>query len=45
MSGELPELIGVCDRICVLSGGRVAGFLDVPGATQEEIMKLAAKYV
>ncbi len=45
VSGELPEIIGVCDRICVLSGGRVAGELDANNATQEEIMRLAAKYV
>lgn len=45
VSGELPELLGVCDRICVMSGGRVAGFLDASTATQEEIMALAAKYV
>ena len=45
VSGELPEIIGVCDRICVMSGGRVAGFLDASTATQEEIMALAAKYV
>ena len=45
VSGELPEIIGVCDRICVLSGGRVAGELNAKNATQEEIMTLAAKYV
>ena len=45
VSGELPELIGVCDRICVLSGGRIAGEVDAKSTTQEEIMALAAKYV
>lgn len=45
VSGELPELIGVCDRICVLSGGRIAGEVDAKNTTQEEIMALAAKYV
>ena len=42
---ELPELLGVCDRIVVMSGGRVAGEVDARSTTQEEIMTLAAKYV
>ena len=45
VSGELPELLGVCDRICVMSGGRLVGELDAATATQEEIMALAAKNV
>lgn len=45
VSGELPEMLGVCDRICVMSGGRLAGELYAENATQEEIMALAAKYV
>ena len=45
VSGEMPELLGLCDRILVLSGGRLAGELDRSGATQEKIMTLAAKYV
>ncbi len=43
-SSEMPELLGVCDRIIVMSGGRIAGELP-PDTTQEEIMALAAKYV
>ena len=45
VSGELPEILGVCDRIYVMSGGRIAGELDAKTATQEQIMELAAKYV
>ncbi len=45
VSGEMPELLGVCDRILVMSGGRLAGEVDAATATQEEIMTLAAKYV
>lgn len=45
VSSEMPELLGVCDRIIVMSGGRLAGEVDASGATQEEIMALAAKYV
>ena len=43
VSGELPELIGVCDRICVMSGGRLVGEVDAKNTTQEEIMRLAAQ--
>ena len=45
VSSEMPELLGVCDRIVVMSGGRVAGEVDAGNTSQEEIMTLAAKYV
>ncbi len=45
VSGELPELLGVCDRICVMSGGIIAGTVDAKNTTQEEIMALAAANV
>jgi methyl-galactoside transport system ATP-binding protein len=45
ISSELPELLGVCDRIYVMSGGRIAGEVKAKSATQEEIMSLAAKFV
>ena len=49
VSSEMPELIGICDRILVMSNGRLAGTVDIRnregGNIQEEIMKLAAKYV
>lgn len=44
VSSEMPELLGVCDRILVMSGGRLAGEVDAKTTTQEEIMTLAAKY-
>ena len=44
VSSEMPELLGVCDRIIVMSGGRIAGELDAVSATQEKIMELAAKF-
>lgn len=48
-SSEMPELLGICDRILVLSGGYVTGEYDLRGhpelATQENIMRDAAKYV
>ncbi len=44
VSSEMPELLGLCDRIMVLSAGKLAGIVD-SSATQEEIMSLATKYV
>jgi len=44
VSSEMPELLGICDRIAVMSGGRIAGELNAAVATQEEIMTLATKY-
>ena len=45
VSSEMPELLGVCDRIIVMSGGQVAGKVDAQNTSQEEILTLAAKYV
>ncbi len=45
VSSEMPELLGVCDRILVMSGGRLAGEVIPSETSQEEIMTLAAKYV
>ncbi|MFW6033612.1 MAG: sugar ABC transporter ATP-binding protein [bacterium] len=40
-SSDLQELLGLCDRIVVLSEGRVAGILDRAEATEESIALLA----
>ena len=48
VSSEMPELLGVCDRIIVMSGGRLAGEVVLDGKdgnVQENIMSLATKYV
>jgi methyl-galactoside transport system ATP-binding protein len=45
VSSEMPELLGVCDRIRVMSNGRLAGEVDAKTTSQEEILTLAAKYV
>ncbi len=45
VSSEMPELIGICDRILVMSNGRVAGVDDTDKLSQEDIMTLAAKYI
>lgn len=42
ISSELPEIIGMCDRVLVMKSGRVTGEItDVPHTTQEKIMALA----
>lgn len=42
VSSELPELLGICDRIIVMRRGRIAGEItDVPLANQEDVMALA----
>ncbi|HPG87262.1 MAG TPA: sugar ABC transporter ATP-binding protein, partial [Spirochaetales bacterium] len=44
ISSEMPELIGMSDRIMVMCAGRKTGELDGKTATQEEIMRLAALF-
>ena len=38
ISSEMPELLGMCDRIYVMSEGRLAGEFTAEEATQERIM-------
>jgi len=45
ISSELPELLGICHRIYVMSGGEVTGEVQADTATQEEIMAFAAQNV
>ncbi|MFZ3589701.1 galactose/methyl galactoside ABC transporter ATP-binding protein MglA [Bacillus sp. DJP31] len=44
ISSEMPELLGISDRILVMSNGRVAGLVHTSSTSQEEIMRLAALY-
>ena len=41
VSSELPEVLGMSDRVMVIHEGRVAGILDRSDATPESIMTLA----
>ncbi|CAM3899688.1 galactose/methyl galactoside ABC transporter ATP-binding protein MglA [Avibacterium endocarditidis] len=45
ISSEMPELLGVTDRILVMSNGKVAGIVETAKTSQEEILQLAAKYL
>ena len=45
----MPELLGICDRIIVLSNGQLSGEIDLKNdpenANQETIMRYATKYI
>lgn len=41
ISSELPEILGMSDRIYIVASGRIAGELPIGEATQEKIMHLA----
>lgn len=41
ISSELPEVLGMCDRILVMRSGRITGELASDDATQEKIMQYA----
>jgi ABC-type sugar transport system ATPase subunit len=41
ISSELPEILGMSDRVYIVSGGRISGELTIEEATQEKIMQLA----
>ncbi|MDR1785013.1 MAG: sugar ABC transporter ATP-binding protein [Spirochaetaceae bacterium] len=42
ISSEMPELLGMADRIIVMREGRITGTLSRAEATQEKVLKLAA---
>lgn len=43
ISSELPEILGLCDRVYVMNEGRIVGELDRKDASQESIMKCIVK--
>jgi inositol transport system ATP-binding protein len=43
ISSEMPEVLGMSDRVMVMHEGRVTGFLDRAEATQVKVMELAAR--
>jgi rhamnose transport system ATP-binding protein len=45
ISSELPEILGMSDRIAVMQGGSIVGVVDRAGATQEAILELALGHV
>jgi putative multiple sugar transport system ATP-binding protein len=43
ISSEMPELLGICDRICVMNEGAFVGEFDRADATQEKIMRVIVR--
>ena len=41
ISSELPEVLGMSDRLYVMSEGKITGELDIEDATEEKVMKMA----
>jgi len=45
ISSEMPELLGMSDRIMVMCEGKLSGIIEGKDATQEEVMRLATKFI
>ena len=45
VSSEMPELLGVTNRMMVMSNGHMAGILNTKDTNQEEVFKMSAKYL
>jgi putative multiple sugar transport system ATP-binding protein len=44
ISSELPEILGMSDRVYIVAAGKIAGEMPIEEATQEKIMRLATNY-
>lgn len=45
ISSEMPELLGMSDRIMVMCEGRLSGIINGKDATEEEVMRLATRFM
>jgi ribose transport system ATP-binding protein len=45
ISSELPEVIGICDRVLVMHQGRIVGEVSGERINEEEIIRLASGIV
>ena len=45
VSSEMPEVMGIADRIIVMCEGKVTGDIDISEATQERIMDKATRNI
>ena len=45
ISSEMPELLGMSDRVLVMCEGRLTGCLSSEEATQEKVMELATRFM
>ena len=44
VSSEMPEILGITNRIGVMSNGRLAGIVNTKETNQEELLRLSSKY-
>ena len=44
VSSEMPEVLGIADRIIVMCDGRITGELDARSTTQNEILAYATRF-
>jgi ribose transport system ATP-binding protein len=44
VSSEMPEILGIADRIVVMCDGRITGSLLQEEATQEKILEMATRF-
>ncbi len=45
VSSEMPEILGITNRIGVMSAGRLAGIVDTGKTNQEELLRLSTRYL
>ena len=45
VSSEMPEILGITNRIGVMSNGRLSGIVNTSETNQEELLRLSAKYL
>ncbi len=45
VSSEMPEILGITNRIGVMSNGRLSGIVKTSETNQEELLRLSAKYL
>ena len=45
VSSEMPEILGITNRIGVMSNGRLSGIVETKETNQEELLRLSAKYL
>jgi methyl-galactoside transport system ATP-binding protein len=45
VSSEMPEILGITNRIGVISNGRLSGIVNTKDTNQEELLRLSAMYL
>ena len=45
VSSEMPEILGITNRIAVMSNNQISGVVDTKSTTQEELLRLSAAYL